>query len=161
MWCWRRLLRVPWSSRRLNQSILKELNPEYSLEGLMLKLTLQNFGYLMQRANSLEKTLMLKKIEEKRRGWRRMRWLYGISDSMDMSLIKVREIVKGREAWHAVVHGVEKSETWLTGWTTTTILHKTCQTHCFQKAKCNAIKYLDVNTVYYIICNMYYVFLCS
>ena len=107
LWCWRRLLRVPWTTRRSNQSILKEINPEYSLEGLMLKMKLQYFGHLMQRADSLEKTLMLGKIEDKRiRGQQRMKWLEGTLDSMGMSLSKLWEIVKDREAWHVAVHGV-------------------------------------------------------
>ena len=112
LWCWRRLLRVPWTARRSNQSILKEISPEYSLEGLMLKLKLQYFGHLMQRADSLEKTLMLGKIEGRgRRGRQRTRRLNGITDSMDRGLRKLQEMVKDREAWHAAVHAVKKSHT--------------------------------------------------
>ena len=114
LWCWRRLLRVPWTARRSNQSILKEINPEYSLEGLMLKLKLQYFGHLMWRNNSLEKTLMLGKMEgQRRRGWWGMKWLDGFTNSMDLSLSNLREIVKNRETWRATVHGVTESGTWL------------------------------------------------
>ena len=124
LWCWRRLLRVPWNARRSNQSILKEISLGCSLEGLMLKLKPQYFSYLMWRADSFEKTLMLEKIESRRRGWWRMRWFDGITNTMDMGLGGLRELLMDREAWRAVVHGVTKSLTWLSDWTERLLFQK-------------------------------------
>ena len=123
LWCWRRLLKVPWTARRSNQSILRKISPEYSLEGLMLKLKLQYFGHLLWRTDSLEKTLMLGKTEGgRRRGWQRMRWLDGIINWMVMSLSNLQELVMNREAWHSAVHGATKSQTLLSDWTELNLL---------------------------------------
>ena len=134
LWCWRRLLWVPWTARR--SDFLKEISPEYSLEGLMLKLKLQYFGHLMWRVSSLEKTLMLGKIEgEKRRGWQRTRWFDGITHLMDMSLSNLLQTVKDKKAWHAAVHGVTNSQTWLSYWTKTKLIHFALQHKLLQHCK--------------------------
>ena len=155
LWCWRSILKAPWTVRRWNQSILREINPEYSLEGLMLKF--QYFGYLMQRANSLEKTLMLRKIEgRRRRGRQRMRWLHGITESMDMSSSKLQEIVKDRETWCSACQLVEKSQTWLNNWTTTKDakdLVTETKRHWWKNRRCH--KQMETYTMSFICKNQY------
>ena len=146
LWCWRRLLRVPWTARRSNQSVLKEINPEYSLEGLMMKLKLRYLDYLMQRTDSLDKPLMLGKIEGKRRrGQLSVRWLDGTTDSMGMSLSKLRGMVKGREAWHAAVHRAAKSQTRLSNWATTIDVggRRVCHTEWSKSEREKQILYIN------------------
>jgi len=159
LWCWRRLLRVPWTARRSNQSILREISPEYSLEGLMLKLKLQCFAHLMQRADSLEKTLMMGKIEgQRRRGWQRMRWLNGITDSMDMSLSKLRELVMDKETWCAAVHGVTKSRTRLSDWTELINLIYLVKEAAFGFINFSIWGAINILIIYFLICHQIHPF---